>query len=105
MDYGERIKELLEKKGMSQKELAKRAHCTEAAISHYIKGDRMPRAAVLTRIAVELNTTVDYIMEGIEKDTRSEVDYATRLIARNSCNMSREDKRKIINLLFGDEHE
>ena len=44
---GERIKEYLEKNGMSQKELAEKTGCTEAAISHYIRGDRTPRASVL----------------------------------------------------------
>ena len=56
---GNRMKELLEKKNMSQRDLAEKAGCTEAAISHYIKGDRVPRASVLTKIAVALGTTSD----------------------------------------------
>ena len=62
---GERIKELLEKKGITQRELAERTGCTEAAVSHYIKGDRVPRSSVLTKIAIALETTSDYLMEGI----------------------------------------
>ena len=40
MAIGERMRNLLEKKNMSQKELATTVGCTEAAISHYIKGHR-----------------------------------------------------------------
>ena len=47
-EIGKRIKELLEKKGITQKELALKVGCTEAAISHYIKGDRIPRSSVMT---------------------------------------------------------
>ena len=54
---GERLKRLIEKKGISQKELAEKVGCTDAAISHYIKGDRVPRAAVLTKIAIVLYIT------------------------------------------------
>ena len=52
---GERIKELIEKKGLNQKVLAETVGCTEAAISHYIKGDRVPRSSVLTKIAIALD--------------------------------------------------
>lgn len=41
---GERIRTLLEKKGMTQKQLAHAAGCTEAAVSHYVKGDRTTRS-------------------------------------------------------------
>lgn len=52
---GVRIKSLLDKKGLTQKELANAVGCTEAAISHYIKGDRVPRASVLSKIAIALD--------------------------------------------------
>ena len=105
MGFGERIKELLDKKEMSQKELARKTNCTEAAISHYIKGDRIPRAAVITKIAEVLDTTAEYIMEGTPINAHSEISYATKLIARNTCNMSFEEKRKILEILMGGENE
>ena len=102
---GARLKELLEKKGMTQKELAVRVGCTEAAISHYIKGDRVPRASVLSKIAFALDTTSDYLMEGVPADVASELDYAKKLIARNVMQMSNSEKREIINILMGDDDE
>lgn len=104
-ELGRRLKELLEKKGITQKELAEMAGCTEAAVSHYIKGDRVPRSSVLAKIAVALDTTSDYLMEGIPTNVTDELDYATKLIARNVTQMSKAEKRKIINILLGDDDE
>lgn len=104
-EIGKRLKKLLEKKGMSQKELAMAVGCTEAAISHYIKGDRVPRARVLSKIAITLDTTSDYLMDGIPTDTTGELDYAKKLIARNVNQMSKNEKREIINILMGDDNE
>lgn len=102
---GTRIKELLAKKGITQKELAETVGCTDAAISHYIKGDRIPRSSVLTKIAIALDTTSDYLMEGIPTDVTDELDYAKKLIARNVTQMSKAEKREIINILMGDDDE
>lgn len=104
-EIGTRLRQLIEDKGMTQKELANKVGCTEAAISHYIKGDRIPRASVLAKIAIALNTTSDYLMEGIPADATGELDYAKKLIARNVTQMSVADKRAIINILMGDDSE
>lgn len=98
---GERIKELSTKRNLSQKELASRANVTEAAISHYIKGDRFPRGAVLVRIADALGTTSDYLAQGIPVESKDEILYAKRLIARNVKQMSTEEKKEILEILLG----
>lgn len=102
---GERLKELLEKKKMTQHELAERVGCTEAAISHYIKGDRIPRSSVLAKIAVTLDTTSDYLSEGVPVDSRDELIYAKKLIARNAAKMTTAEKREILSILMGDDDE
>ena len=102
---GERLKELLAKKGMTQHDLAERAGCTEAAISHYVKGDRVPRSNVLSKIAIALDTTSDYLSEGIPADAKEELIYAKKLIARNASRMSIADKREFLSILLGDDNE
>lgn len=96
-----KLEELLKKSGMTQKELAEKAEVTEAAISHYIKGDRSPRSSVLSRIATVLNTTSDYLMEGVPQDHISEIGYAKRLIARNVAQMTNDEKKEILSILLG----
>ncbi len=97
-----RLEELLKTRGITQKELAKRSGVTEAAISHYIKGDRTPRSSVLSRIAIELNTTSDYLMEGIPQNYINEIGYAKRLIARNVDQMTNAEKKEILSILLSD---
>ena len=101
--FGVRLTELLQQKRLTQKELAHRVGITEAAVSHYIKGDRVPRSTVLARIAAELDTTSDYLLEGTPETVLEEIGYAKRLIARNASQLSAAEKREIINILLGDD--
>lgn len=98
--FNGRLAMLLQQKNMTQKELAAKAGVTEAAMSHYLKGDRTPRASVIARIAEALGTTVDYLMGGKEIDSVGEIGYAKRLIARNVHQMSKDEKMDIIKLLM-----
>lgn len=102
---GDRIKKLLEEKKMTQKLLAEKSGCTEAAISHYIKGDRIPRSNILKELAAALEVSADFLMEGIPQETKSEIGYAKKLIARNAEHMSKKEKLEIIDLLMGDKND
>ncbi len=101
--FNERLAQLLEQRQMTQKRLAEKAGVTEAAMSHYLKGDRTPRASVLGRIATVLGTTADYLLTGNATDSVSEVNYAKRLIARNAHQLSKEDKLEIMSILIADD--
>lgn len=101
--FGERLVKLLKEKNMTQKELAKKADVTEAAISQYINGNRNPRGKVMARIANALGTTTDYLVEGTPLSKKDDLDYAKRLIARNVSQMSKEEKIEIAKILLGDE--
>lgn len=61
---GNRIKELLNKHDISQKDLARYIGTTEASISRYVNDEREPVAKVLYKIAQELHTTTDYLISG-----------------------------------------
>lgn len=102
---GSRIKDLLNKKGMSQNDLANKVGCTSAAISHYIKGDRIPRSGVMLKIANALDTTADYLSNGTPVNTTEEIGYAKKLIARNVTQMSIAEKKEILNILLGDDDD
>ncbi len=100
-EFGERLWSLLQKQGITQKQLADRINTTEATLSRYVSGDREPKAEMLANIATSLNTTSDYLL-GIEKD---EFDFprVERLLARNSSNMTDKERRALISALFGEE--
>lgn len=100
-EFGRRLSTLLQKQGMTQKELADRVNTTEATLSRYISGDREPKAEMVANIATALHTTSDYLL-GIEADG-FDFPKVERLLARNSVSMSEKQKRALISALFGED--
>lgn len=99
-ELGSRIAETLQKRGMTQKQLAARIGVTEAVISRYVSGDREPKPEVLANIATALHTTSDFLL-GIESEEFSHP-RIRRMIARNATMMTEQEKRELINALFGE---
>jgi len=106
--FQDRLAGLLERKGMSQKKLAGKAGITEAALSRYVNGTRVPRSNVLARMALALGTTSDWLMTGVRPDgsaaphsSLTEIAEAKILLRRNASSLTREDKLEIAALLVG----
>lgn len=59
---GEKIKEYMEEKDVSQAELAKAAGVSEAFISYVVDGKKMPSVPVLKRIAQRLGVMMDELV-------------------------------------------
>lgn len=64
MSIGERIKELRNKKGWTQTDLANEIGLTYVQVGRYEKQKATPSSEVLQKIAVALDTTGDYLMNG-----------------------------------------
>ncbi|OAZ49267.1 helix-turn-helix domain-containing protein [Paenibacillus polymyxa] len=62
MNYGTRIAELREHKGLKQEELAQSLGITRAALSHYEKNRRKPDFETLTKLADIFEVTIDYLV-------------------------------------------
>lgn len=97
-----KLSTLLVQRGMTQKELAKVSNVTESAISHYIKGDRVPRGVNLRKIADALHTTVDYLLEdeNCENGLKDDMELVKTLIARNASQMTQEEKLELLSILI-----
>jgi ribosome-binding protein aMBF1 (putative translation factor) len=63
-DLSERMRYHMKVCGLNQVQLARRARCTESAISRYLSADRIPVLKTLTRIASALGVSVDYLLNG-----------------------------------------
>ncbi len=98
-----RITELLSEQNISQKELANRAGITESAISHYVKGDRVPRGVNLMKIAEALETSTDYLLRGEEGNRKNDLKIAKTLIARNAPQMTKDEKMEFVSILLSKE--
>lgn len=99
---GQIIKEMIEQKGISQKELASSSGVTEAAMCHYIKGDRVPRGANLLNIAKALGTTTNVLLGEDETDDVTYEEINT-LVARKAKDLTKEQKKALINLILGED--
>lgn len=62
MEFKDRLKELRERRGLSQLELAKRVNISNAIISMYEKGTRSPSREMLEALADYFNVDIDYLM-------------------------------------------
>lgn len=61
--FGERLKDLRETRGLSQRKLAEQADVPPAIISHFETGERQyPSADNLVKIADALSVSVDYLL-------------------------------------------
>ena len=58
-----KLKELIEKRNVSQAKLAEIAGVSQAFISNVLKGYKTPSVAVLKRIADYFDVTVDCLLE------------------------------------------
>lgn len=95
-----RISELLKERGYTQKQLAERAELTESAVSHYVKGNRVPRGVNLIKIARALGTTTDDLLgEGRMDNKGEEMQLIKTLIARNASKMTNDEKMEVLSIL------
>ncbi len=62
MPFPDILKELREKKGFTQEQLAAVLHLSKNAISHYEKGINSPNIDTLAKIADTFDVSVDYLI-------------------------------------------
>jgi len=103
-NLGDRLERMLKERKMSQKELAQKADITEAAVSHYIKGDRVPRSTTLGLIAGALGVTAGFLLgAGITSATaekrKQTFEEARDMLERNSGIFTQEKRLELIGIL------
>lgn len=65
-DFGDHLRMLRERQGLSQKELGERVHRAPSVISNYENNIKIPTLDVLTTLARIYNVSLDYLV-GFEK--------------------------------------
>lgn len=63
MTFGERLKEVLEQKEISQKKFAIKLNVSESAISDYVNDRRLPNILLVKDFAKELGVSADYLLD------------------------------------------
>ena len=95
--FEERVRFLLDRENMTQKELAECIDVSESALSRYIAGRREVPIETVTEMATALHTSSDYLL-GRSFDITGEESFKEfqRLVARNISRFSNEQKSKLI---------
>ena len=96
---GIRISVLLKKKRIKQKEFAESIGLTEATMSRYISGSRVPKSKNITKIASALHTTTDYLLYGRHKEEDSYYQ-VKNAITRYAKTWSVKQKTDLVMALF-----
>lgn len=66
-DFGRRLKELRMVQGLNQTQFAKRVNLTQAAISQFEDGKRIPSSGALQKIAIGLGLSFDELIGNFEE--------------------------------------
>ena len=97
---GERLTKAMQQRHICARQLAWQAGVTEASLSRYLSGAREPVAGVLTRLALALDVSADYLL-GIEGRSMSSVELI-ELTSRKSKSMNDQEKLQMLSALVGD---
>ena len=92
-EVAERIRQLIDKSGLTQSQVAAKAGLTPGAISHFVTGVRTPGTSTVRRLADALNVSVEYIL-GREEEPKGSGPTAG-LIFRNAQQLS-DDSLEIL---------
>ena len=102
--FKERVKSLMERDNISQKELAKLSGISEASVSRYLSGDLRPRMDILTNIAKVFKVSTSYLVGEEDNAVESDAyDETLCVVTRNKSKLNDAQKAEIIKVLFGGE--
>ena len=95
-NLGNRIKDLLKVRKMTQKELSKKVGISEQSMSRYINNKRIPDVILCDEIARILGVTVDFLL-GKENNPYIML---IGIILRNRKNLNNDQKIELIKLII-----
>lgn len=97
-----RLKYLIQREDISQKDLANDVGITESAMSRYMSGERIPHGETLKNLAVALRTNADYLLGNSNIENSQDnlnFDEITEIIARSTKEYSNEEIEKLISII------
>lgn len=101
-EFKERVKRLMERDNISQKELAKLSGISEASVSRYLSGDLRPRMDILANIAKVFNVSTSYLVGEMDNAVQPDAYEETLcVVTRNKSKLDDAQKAEIIKVLFG----
>lgn len=103
MAWREKVINLMQEKGISQKQLAQLSGITESSISRYLHSAQRPRMDIIVNLAKALNVETVFLLDEDERGEDAYTEIST-VIARKKKELSPEEKNRLIALLVGNEN-
>ena len=100
MFWNEKVINLMNKKGITQKQLAQLSGVTESSISRYLHSDKQPRLDIIVNVAKALNVETNYFLDEEEKSDTAYNSISTA-VARYGNELTPEEKNRLISLILG----
>lgn len=98
---GENVRKELVRRGLNQKDLCLKTGISESAMSKYLASDKPLRTDIIAKIARVLDVNI-YQLLNLEEKTGTTFDICkTALMARSGSSLSTEEKKELIDLIFG----
>jgi transcriptional regulator with XRE-family HTH domain len=102
MKWSEKVKMLLDEKGMNQKDLSKKSGITEASVCRYLKGDRKPRIDIIVNFAEALGVEVEELLDESKK-VLTPFESIEAAIARHGNELSKEEQERLAKMILKEE--
>lgn len=96
--FAQRLKELLDKRGMTQRALAEKLSTTEVTVSRYVSGNRTPNIETTVEIADILNVSINDLV-GIDPPAKERPSPDVAVLTSCYSKASTADRRVIWSLL------
>ena len=100
MGWKEKVTDLMNQRGINQKQLATLSGITESSISRYLHSEQRPRMDIVVNIAKALHVETEYLLDEEEKSESAYNSIATA-IARKGNELTPEEKNQLIALILG----
>ena len=100
MNWREKVIQLMQQRGINQKQLAQLSGITESSVSRYLHSEKRPRMDIVVNFAKALQVETDYLLD---EDDRIESAYTAiaTAIARKGGELTAEEKNRLIALILG----
>lgn len=100
MDFGSRLKELRQKKKLTQEELGKMVGVHYTQIGRYERNKCNPTSEVLKQLASALTVTYDYLIEGLTKNPGEDINDRYLLQQFREVEAMEEEDRKVVKIFL-----
>ncbi|EPI47065.1 DNA-binding helix-turn-helix protein [Gardnerella vaginalis JCP8151B] len=101
MSWQEKVKNLMNDRGINQKQLSQLSGITESSVSRYLRSERRPRLDIVVNFAKAFGVATDYLLDDGEESSASAYETISTAIARKGGELTAEEKNELISLLLG----